>query len=100
MFRTPALHYHRSSVKRQEEHREERATVSLEVKSVRNRWGLDEFIAFPKQLYKWSSAWVPMFDIDYRRFFRKKHPFFQHAETEFLIVWLDDEPAARVMMIH
>ena len=74
--------------------------MSLKVKSVRNRWGLDEFIAFPKQLYKWSSAWVPMFDIDYRRFFRKKHPFFQHAETEFLIVWLDDEPAARVMMIH
>lgn len=74
--------------------------MSLEVRSVRNRWGLDEFIAFPKQLYKWSRAWVPMFDIDYRRFFRKKHPFFQHAETEFLIVWLDDEPAARVMMIH
>lgn len=74
--------------------------MSLKVKSVRNRFGLDEFIVFPKHLYRGSATWVPMFDFDYRRFFRKKHPFFQHAETEFLIVWLDDEPAARVMMIY
>lgn len=74
--------------------------MSLEVKSVRNRLKLHEFITFPKNLYRGSRNWVPMFDLDYRRFYRKKHPFFQHAETEFLIVWLDGEPAARVMMIH
>lgn len=74
--------------------------MSVEVKSVRNRLALHEFITFPKHLYRDSRTWVPMFDLDYRRFYRRKHPFFQHAEAEFLMVWLDGEPAARVMMIH
>ena len=74
--------------------------MSLEVKPVRNRLGLHEFITFPKHLYRGSPSWVPMFDLDYRRFFRRKHPFFEHAEAEFLMAWLDGEPAARVMMIH
>lgn len=74
--------------------------MSLQVRTVTRRGQLYDFIEFSKQLYATCDEWVPPFDADYRAFYRGTHPFFKHAETELLSVMLDDEVAARVMMIH
>ncbi len=65
---------------------------------------LRRFIEFPKQLYASTPQWVPLFDLDYRGFFRGRHPFFHHAHCSFLLARSDRDPLApplgRVMMIE
>jgi hypothetical protein len=68
------------------------------VKVGENRKLIREFIDFPKRLYKTSSLWVPMFDLDMRQLLYKKHPFFLHSEGEFFLLQRDGETVARSLV--
>lgn len=61
---------------------------------------LQDFIALPRRLYAQTPQWVPFLNLDYRKLYRRKHPFFQHADGEFFLAYADGEPAARAMTIH
>ncbi len=72
----------------------------MTVERVDSRRSLREFIDLPKRIYANCRQWVPMFDLDYRNFYRRRHPFFAHAKTEFLLVRRAREVVARVLMIE
>ncbi len=78
--------------------------MSVVVEQFETMDGLRQFVGFPKRLYASTPQWVPLFDADYRSFFRGRHPFFRHAECSFLLARTDSDPSAlplgRVMMIH
>lgn len=74
--------------------------MSVVVEPVTSRGALNRFIRFPKELYHRIPQWVPVFDVDYRNFYAGKHPFFAHAEAEFLLAHRDGDPVGRVMMIN
>lgn len=73
--------------------------MSVVVEPVRSKRALREFIRFPKELYSRNRQWVPVFDTDYRAFYRGDHPFFSHADAELLLAGRDRDPVGRVMMI-
>lgn len=56
------------------------------------------FINFPKTLYRDCDRYVPFFDMDMRALLRKKHPFFQHSEGEFLLLWRGEELVGRCLI--
>lgn len=74
--------------------------MSLRMVPASDRRLLRAFIDLPKRIYRDTPQWVPCFDADYRSFHAGRHPFFAHAEGEFLLVLRGDEPVARVMMIR
>lgn len=74
--------------------------MSLRLLSVTDRRALRAFIDLPKRIYRDTPQWVPCFDADYRAFHAGTHPFFAHAEAEFLLVLRGGDPVARVMMIR
>lgn len=78
--------------------------MSIIVEPVRSRAELREFIDFPRRLYSGTPQWVPTLDLDYRDLHYRRHPFFRHAEAEFLLARREDAKGrsvvARVMMIH
>jgi len=60
-----------------------------------------EFIKFPYALYKNDKNWVPALLMDdYKKVNRKKHPFYQHAEAEFLLARRDGAVVGRIAAIH
>lgn len=74
--------------------------MSITVEPVRSRRALRDFIAVPHRLYAETPQWVPFLNLDYKNLYRRKHPFFHHAEGEFFVAYDDDRPVARVMMLH
>ncbi|MFP4643348.1 MAG: hypothetical protein ACLFM0_03220 [Spirochaetales bacterium] len=72
----------------------------LHIETVASRASLRAFISFPKSLYRETPQWVPFFDRDYRALYQRRHPFFRHAEGEFLLVRSGSEVVGRAMMIH
>ena len=78
--------------------------MSVVVEQIRTMSELRRFIELPKRLYASTPQWVPLFDADYRGFFRNRHPFFRHARCGFLLARADHDPAApplgRVLMIE
>ncbi len=76
------------------------ADSRIHVETVDSRSALREFISFPKALYRNTPQWVPFFDRDYRALFSRKHPFFAHAQGDFLLLRSGSEVVGRVMMIH
>ncbi|MFW5685693.1 MAG: hypothetical protein ACOC0O_03475 [Spirochaetota bacterium] len=73
--------------------------MSVDICPVGSRRALREFIEYTAQLYQGNKQWVPVFKADYRDFYERTHPFFEHAEAEFLVARRDHDPVARVMMI-
>jgi len=74
--------------------------MGISIERVDSYRSLREFIDLPKRIYAGCTQWVPMFDLDYRNFYRRRHPFFAHAKTEFLLVRRDRGAVARVLMIE
>ncbi len=75
--------------------------MQVSVTSVTTNAALRQFISLPTDLYSNTPEWVPTFRADYRAFYRRRHPFFAHAEAEFLLA--QDEAGTsvgRVMMIR
>lgn len=74
--------------------------MSITIELVASRRALRRFIDLPRRLYAGTPQWVPFLDIDYHKLYRGAHPFFHHAQGEFLLACRDDTPVARVLMIH
>jgi hypothetical protein len=59
-----------------------------------------QFVDFPYALYAKDPYWVPQLKMDEKkRFDRKKHPFFQHADAEFFIAMDGGKPVGRIAAI-
>ena len=71
--------------------------VPVEVRPARSRRDLTRFIKLPWRLYSNAPQWVPPLVSERRRHLsRKRNPFFEHAEAEYLIAWRDGRPVGRI----
>jgi GNAT superfamily N-acetyltransferase len=71
--------------------------VTLEIRPVASRRDLRRFIALPGALYRNEPRWIaPLRSDERKRFDREHHPFFRHAEAEFLLAWRDGDPVGRI----
>jgi hypothetical protein len=69
----------------------------IEVRAVRTRRELNQFIRLPWKLYENEPNWVPPLISERRRHLSRQHnPFFEHAEAEYLIAWRHGEPVGRI----
>src|SRR5512132_1664966 len=59
------------------------------------------FIAVPMRLYAGHPQWVPPLLIDAEmQLNRKKHPFYEHSEAEFLIAVRDGRDVGRIAALE
>ncbi|HEX8067808.1 MAG TPA: hypothetical protein VF520_14915 [Thermoleophilaceae bacterium] len=71
--------------------------MSLEVRPVRSRADLVRFIRLPWRIYRNEPLWVPPLVFERRRFLdRRRNPFFEHAEAEYLMAWRGRRPVGRI----
>jgi len=71
--------------------------VALDVRPVTNRRDLMRFIRLPERLYSNQPNWVPPLRSERRRHLsRRRNPFFEHAEAEYLMAWRDGRPVGRI----
>jgi hypothetical protein len=69
----------------------------LEIRAVRGRRDLTEFIKLPWRLYRGVANWVPPLISERRRHLSRSHnPFFEHAEAEYFLAWRDGKPVGRI----
>ncbi len=69
----------------------------VEVRRVRGRGDLRQFIRLPWTLYRSSPQWVPPLISERRRHLdRGRNPFFEHAEAEYFLAWRDGVPVGRI----
>jgi GNAT superfamily N-acetyltransferase len=71
--------------------------AGIEVRPVRSRSDLRNFIRLPWGIYQGTDNWVPPLISERKRHLdRKKAPFFEHAEAEYFIAWRGREPVGRI----
>jgi hypothetical protein len=59
----------------------------------------NEFIQFPKRLYRGCPQWVPWFDLDVRTLLRRRHPYFQRASGDFFLARERGRTLGRVCVV-
>lgn len=59
-----------------------------------------EFIDYPHRLYRDCPYWVPWFRADMREIVRRRHPFFEHAESELFIARRNGETVGRICVVR
>ncbi len=70
---------------------------TVQIRPVRSRRELKRFVKVPFHLYRDSPQWVPPLIYDRMQFLnRKKNPWFEHGEAEYLIAERDGEPVGRI----
>lgn len=71
--------------------------ASVSIRPVRNRRELKRFVKVPFGLHRDSEQWVAPLVFERMQFLdRKKNPWFEHGEAEFLIAERDGEPVGRI----
>ena len=69
----------------------------LNIKEVKTKKDLMEFIKFPWKIYKDNKNWVPPLIMERKDFFNKdKNPFFKHAEVVFYLAEKNEKIAGRI----
>jgi hypothetical protein len=69
----------------------------IEVRDVRGKRGISDFIRVPKIVNQDDPNWVCPLDMQERaRLNPKKNPFFEHTECAFLVAYRDGKPVARM----
>lgn len=58
-----------------------------------------EFIALPHRIYAGCRQWVPRFRRGVRRMLRRDHPFFDHADAQFLLAQRNGDTVARLLVV-
>ncbi len=72
----------------------------IEIKSVKDKKSLKEFVEYPYQLYKENKYWVPPLRRDvYKLLDKKTNPFWEHAEAEFFLAYRNNKLAGRIAAI-
>jgi len=69
------------------------------IKTVNNIIEFKKFIIFSFKLYKNNSNGVASFCIEYKEFFKKKNPFWKHAELKLFIAYKNDEIVGHIAAI-
>jgi len=59
---------------------------NLFIETINKLKDFKEFYNFPFQIYKNDPFWVPPFWNEYKAFFKKKNPFWSHADCELFII--------------
>lgn len=73
------------------------AASRVEVRPVRGRGELKRFIRFPWRIYAGDPQWVPPLLADMRTVLdRRKHPYHQHADSEYFLAWREGEVVGRI----
>jgi hypothetical protein len=71
--------------------------ASVEIRPVRSRRDLKRFVKVPFALHRDSPQWVPPLIFERMQFLnRKKNPWFEHGEAEYLIAERGGEPVGRI----
>jgi GNAT superfamily N-acetyltransferase len=74
------------------------AASRIEVRSVQGRGELERFIRLPWRIYAGDPNWVPPLLADLRTVLdRRKHPYHQHAESEYFLAWRGGEVVGRIV---
>ena len=74
---------------------------TIEKVDTTSRQQVDDFVRMPFRLYKDVPQWVPPFIIDVKTMLdRSKHPFYEHAEAEFLVARQNGEVVGRLAMLE
>jgi GNAT superfamily N-acetyltransferase len=69
----------------------------IEVRQVKNRKDLKQFVDFPFQLFKGHPYWCPPLKFDEINTLRKdKNPAFDYCEAEYWIAYRDGKPVGRI----
>jgi len=69
----------------------------IEIRRVKTKKEMDDFIFMPWKIYKDDKNWVPPLIADRKKFLNpKKNPFFNHAEVVYFIAYKDEEPAGTI----
>ena len=58
-----------------------------------------EFISLPHKIYAGCPQWVPRFRKGVRRMIRREHPYFDHADAQFLIAQRNGHTVARLLVV-
>lgn len=70
--------------------------VSISARPVSGSGDRRAFIDLPKRLYRGVGQWVAMFDLDYRNYLRRRHPYFRHTDAEFFVARRGGEVVGRI----
>ncbi len=71
--------------------------ASVEIRPVRSRRELKRFVKVPFRIHRDSPQWVAPLIYERLEFLnRKKNPWFEHGEAEYLIAERDGEPVGRI----
>ncbi len=73
------------------------ASEGIEVRPVRSKAELADFLAVPFAIYRDDPAWVPPLGFERREHLSaKKNPYFEHAEAELFVAYRDGAPVGRI----
>ena len=72
---------------------------NITIKTVYNIMDFKEFYNFSFKLYKNNPNWVSPFWIEFKEFFKRKNPFWRHAEVKLFIAYKNDEIVGRIAAI-
>ncbi|MFQ6069574.1 MAG: hypothetical protein ACE5LC_03505 [Candidatus Aminicenantales bacterium] len=74
--------------------------MDIQVKEVKRRRDLKEFIYLPEKIHKGHKNWVPPLYIDEWKYFNpKKNKSFSYCNTILLLAWRGKKPVGRIMGI-
>lgn len=71
----------------------------MELIEVKGGRGLDDFIGFPRLIYRKYPLYVPQLNRELKTQFSPKNPFFGHAEVKLFILLSDGSPVGRIASI-
>jgi len=76
--------------------REQRSSAPVEVRPVRSRRDLRDFVELPYAIYAADPAWVPPLRTEQRHNFSPKSAFFQHAQVQLFVAYRGGRPVGRI----
>ncbi len=73
------------------------ARNGIEIRPVKSRRDLKDFIQLPWRIYRDDPAWIPpLLAEEKKRLNRNKNPFFEHAEAEYFLAFHNGELVGRI----
>lgn len=71
----------------------------IEIKEVKTRSDIRNFIQFPNGLYKGNDCYVPPLESEEKKLFKKNHPAYEQSEAVFYLAYRNGEVVGRIMGI-
>jgi len=75
--------------------------MSIEVKEVKSKKEMKDFLKIPFEIYKDNEYWVPeLVSVEKETFNPKKNPGYQGAETKLFVAYKDDKVVGRIVGLN